>query len=66
MKKIYYLNFNIGKTKYVVSYHDGVKKHDDGSNFYDIAIFKNKVKFNKFIGGLLKDGYREKYTMEDF
>lgn len=42
---------NIGKAKYVVNYCTG-KKHDDGSDFYDIEIFKNKVKKDKFINSL--------------
>ena len=56
MKK-FNLKHNVGKVKYLVSYHDGEKKHKDGSNFFDIACFKNKVKLNKFINNLLKQGY---------
>lgn len=40
---------NIGKAKYVVSYHVEGRKHKDGSKFHDIKIFKNKIKMNKFI-----------------
>lgn len=40
---------NVGKAKYVVSYHDGIKHHNDGSPFYDVAIFKNKKKKDNFI-----------------
>ena len=43
------IQYNIGKCKYVVSYSYGDKKHKDGSEFFDIAIFKSKVKMNKFI-----------------
>jgi len=50
---------NIGHAKYVVNYHDGIKKHNDGSDFFDIAIFKNKKKFNAFIGDLCNTGYVE-------
>ena len=52
---------NIGKAKYVVNFHDGVKQHDDGSEFYDIMIFCNKRKLNQFIRGLRKEGYVERY-----
>lgn len=45
----YTIQYNIGHAKYVVSYHDGVKKHADGSDFYDIALFKNKKKMEAFI-----------------
>ena len=57
--KHYTLTSNIGAVKYVISYHDGIKKHEDGSYFYDIATFKNKQKMNEFIKELIADGYRE-------
>ena len=50
---------NIGRAKYVVNYHDGIKKHNDGSDFYDIAIFKSKKKFYGFIIELVNKGYVE-------
>lgn len=49
--------YNVGSAKYVVNYHDGVKTHKDGSPFFDIAIFQNKIKFNKFISELKNNGY---------
>lgn len=49
---------NIGKSKYVVNYHDSVKKHEDGSPFFDIAIFSNKRKKEKFIKNLCQQGYK--------
>ena len=60
MSKNYSVMHNVGKVKYLVSFHDGIKKHNDGSNFYDIAIFKNKVKLNNFIKRLKSEGYAEK------
>lgn len=59
MKK-FYIKYNVGKAKYVVNFHDGVKKHKDGSDFYDINIYKSKKELNKFITQLLSDGYLEK------
>lgn len=50
---------NIGKSKYVINFHDGVKTHKDGSEFYDIAIFSNKLKYNSFKNDLIKQGYKE-------
>jgi hypothetical protein len=58
MKK-FLIQHNIGHAKYVVSYHDGIKKYDDGSDFYDIRIFKNKKILNTFVAGLKNDGYTE-------
>lgn len=43
---------NVGKAKYIVNYFTG-KKHEDGSDFYDIRIFKNKKLKNRFVN-LLK------------
>lgn len=48
----------VGKAKYVVNYHDGEKKHEDGSDFYDISIFKNKKDANKFVKQLDDEGYK--------
>jgi len=56
-EKDYYEMDNVGHAKYTVSKHDGVSTHNDGSPFYDIAIFKNKKKRDDYIGGLRKDGY---------
>lgn len=50
---------NIGKAKYVVNYHDGVKTHLDGSPFFDIVIFKNKVKKNRFVSNLYRLGFKK-------
>ena len=55
--KMYNVMYNIGKSKYVVNYHDGLKKHWDGSPFFDISIFKNKIKLNKFIKELKEEGF---------
>jgi hypothetical protein len=58
-KKVYYIMYGVGKSRYAVNFHDGIKKHDDGSDFYDIAIFKNKKKMEEFIKELKKKGYKE-------
>jgi hypothetical protein len=48
---------NVGRARYVVSFHDGIKKHQDGSKFFDIRIFKNKVVKNRFVKELMASGY---------
>lgn len=58
MPKIFYIQQNIGNVKYIVNFHDG-KKHPDGSPFFDIATFKNKLKMNKLIKNLLTQGYNQ-------
>jgi len=57
--KTFYVQYNIGKVKYVVNYHDGIQTHRDGSRFFDIGCFRNKKRMGEFIGELLKDGYKE-------
>lgn len=59
-KRVYYIQNGIGKAKYVINYHDGIQKHKDGSNFYDIRIFHNKKDLAKFELGLHKEGYSYK------
>ena len=59
--KTYHIQYNIGKAKYCVSYHNGIDKHNDGSNFFAIAIFHNKKKLADFEKQLLNSGYIYKY-----
>lgn len=58
--KLYHVQQNIGRAKYIVNYHDGFKVHKDGSEFYDCAIFRNKKELNKFIKSLTNSGYIER------
>ena len=60
--KRFNIQHNVGKVKYLVNYHDGIKKHKDGSNFYDIATFTNKVKLNAFVKSLAQKGYSNDQT----
>lgn len=55
----YYIQYNIGKARYVLSYTDGTK-HSDGSTFYAIKIYKNKVDLNKAIKDMKAQGYTER------
>ena len=59
-KKVYYEQHGIGNVKYTVNFFDGISKHKDGSDFYDIRTFSNKKKLNAFISELEKDGYVKK------
>jgi len=58
MIKNYYEQHGIGRAKYTVSFHDGIKAHQDGSPFYDIAIFKNKKDLASFIAKLEAAGFK--------
>jgi hypothetical protein len=61
-KKRFNEMYNVGRAKYVVSFHDGVKKHNDGSDFFDLRIFKNKKDLEAFKKELLSNGYLEHYA----
>ena len=64
-KKAFKVNPGIGKAKYSISSHDGVKKHKDGSDFYDIQIFKNKVDLEKGIKDYKSKGFVEESINEE-
>ena len=55
--KTFYTQHGIGHAKYVVNFHDGESTHEDGSKFFDIAIFKNKKVLQLFVDGLLSNNY---------
>jgi hypothetical protein len=59
MSKIYNMQLNVGKVKYVVNFHDGVKTHLDGSPFFDIKTFKARQRrdLEKFERNLIDQGY---------
>lgn len=58
--KMFHVQYNIGKAKYVVNYHDGIKIYSDGSPVFDVSIFKNKKDLFKFIAKLHNEGYKER------
>ena len=53
--KYFNRQFGIGKSKYIINFHDGEKKHKDGSNFFDIAIFSKDDSF-LFVGNIVFNG----------
>ncbi len=59
-RKKYYVQENIGKVKYALSFHDGKKKNRDGSPFYDLRTFKNKKDLENEINKLKSQGYMER------
>jgi hypothetical protein len=58
--RIYQDNYQIGKTRHSVSFHDGIKVHKDGSPFFDLQIFSKRKEKEKFIRGLENIGYISK------
>ena len=63
-KKRFRQRHGIGRAKYTVSSHDGKSKHKDGSDFFDINIFKNKKDLNNYMNDLLRKGYVEESINE--
>jgi hypothetical protein len=57
--KRFNIMYGIGKAKYVVNFHNGTSKHNDGSDFYNIKIFNNKKKLGEFVRSLIDSGYKE-------
>jgi len=58
-KKAFKVNPPIGKAKYSISSHNGSSTHNDGSDFWDIKIFKNKVDLEKGIKDFKSKGFIE-------
>ena len=63
-KKRFRQRHGIGRAKYTVSSHDGKSKHKDGSDFFDINIFKNKKDLNNYMNDLRRKGYVEESLNE--
>lgn len=57
MGKVYNEMYGVGKARYVVNFHDGVKTHADGSPFFDCRIFGNRKVKDRFVRELRVGGY---------
>lgn len=57
--RTFYEQHGIGRAKYTVSFHNGTSTHKDGSPFFDIAIFRNKRKMERFKKDLAEQGYTQ-------
>jgi hypothetical protein len=64
-KKAFRINPPIGKAKYSISSHDGSSTHKDGSDFWDIKIFKNKVDLEKGIKDYKSKGFIEESVIKE-
>ena len=62
--KRFRVTYNVGKVKYLVSYHNGISKHKDGSDFFDIATFKNIKKLNTFLTELKQKGFKDTLNID--
>jgi hypothetical protein len=58
-KKVFKVNPPIGSSKHSISSHNGSSTHNDGSDFYDIKIFKNKIDLEKGIKDFKSKGFVE-------
>lgn len=57
--KTFNIQYGVGRAKYVVNFHDGEKRHADGSPFFDICIFRNKKCLKECTDELNRNGYKE-------
>ena len=64
-KKAFKINPPIGKAKYSISAHNVVSKHKDGSDFWDILIFKNKVDLERRANYFRGEKYIEESITEE-
>lgn len=60
MQRNFYIQDRIGRARHCVSFHDGVKTHNDGSRFYDMKICGNKRNRDRFLAQLRREGYVER------
>lgn len=56
-EKTFNVKSGIGKARHVVSFHDGVKTHKDGSPFFDVRVLRNKREVAKFVKDLSSKGF---------
>lgn len=59
MDKVFNLQQNIGRAKYVVNFHDGRSMHADHSPFFNTRIFSSKKRRDAFLTSLNAQGYTE-------
>jgi hypothetical protein len=64
-KKAFKVNPPIGKAKYSISSHNGSSTHKDGSDFWDIKIFKNKIDLEKGIKDYKSKGFIEESVISE-
>jgi hypothetical protein len=64
-KKAFRINPPIGKAKYSISSHNGSSTHKDGSDFWDIKIFKNKIDLEKGIKDYKSKGFIEESVISE-
>jgi len=64
-RKSFYTQDNIGSSKYSINPYDGKSTHKDGSPFYGIKTFKNKVEYETAKQELIKKGYIEESVNEE-
>lgn len=55
--KVYIDHPPVGKCKHLVSFHDGVKTHRDGTPFFDLRTARNKKQKERIIRQLKREGY---------
>lgn len=58
--KVYIVQYNIGRVRYAVSFHNGQTTHKDGSPFFDLHLCRNRRDLARFVRSLVLQGYTER------
>lgn len=62
--KQYEVTYQVGKVKYLLSFHDGESKNNDGSDFWGAKCFNNKKKLQAEIKELESQGYKRRLVLK--
>jgi len=57
--KMFKIDLNSRKGHHYISFHDGIQKHKDGSEFWGLHICHNQKSRDAFIRELINQGYVE-------
>lgn len=55
-----YNTLTLRRGQHTVNFFGGVKRHPDGSKFFDMRVFKNKRDADSFEKDLKKQGFKER------
>lgn len=55
---VYRVPLTLRRGQHVVDFHDGDKRHADGSPFYDVRVFSNLKRAERFAKELEDKGFR--------
>ena len=60
--KMFRMDINSRRGHHYISFHDGIQKHKDGSEFWGLHVCKNIKLRDVFIRELVSQGYTESHN----